>query len=156
MLCRPASPPCCRRFTAPTVRAAYQYPASHLVNVGGGGDAGWMGMRARLRRSFSCLALKTSAARVICAALKKHGLILADVGSPWYLTGEATPLWQTRLGANYDQCEGAGRMQVLAGAAAAALDCLLLLAASAFVCWCCCCCCLCYGICCRRIQWYEP
>ena len=88
------------------MRTAYQYPASHLVNVGGSSNAGWMGMRARLRRSFSCATLKTSAARVICQALKKYGMILADVGSPWFLTGEATPLWQTRLGANYDQCEG--------------------------------------------------
>jgi hypothetical protein len=91
------------RFTAPTVRSAYQYPASHLVNVGGSSDAGWMGMRARLKRTFSCLTLKTPSARVICAALKKHGLILADVGSSWYLTGEASPLWESRLGANYDQ-----------------------------------------------------
>lgn len=63
-----------------------------------------MGMRARLRRSFACLSLKTGPARVICQALKKYGMILADVGSPWFLTGEATPAWQTRLGANYTQC----------------------------------------------------
>lgn len=100
-----SAPTCMRRFTAPTVRTAYQYPAGHLVDVGGSGDAGWMGMRARVRAAFPCWALRTWAARVICRGLKQYGMILADVGSPWYLTGEATPAWEARLGPNHDQCE---------------------------------------------------
>ena len=100
----PPPPPKCR-FTAPTVRTAYAYPAGHLVDVGGSGDAGWMGMRARVRAGFPCWALQTWAARVICRGLKQYGMILADVGSPWYLTGEATPAWEARMGPNYDQCE---------------------------------------------------
>lgn len=46
-----------------------------------------MGMRARLRASFNCGRLGTAEARVICSALKKTGMILADGGSSWYLTG---------------------------------------------------------------------
>ena len=30
-------------------------------------------------------------------------MILADVGSSWYLTGEASPLWEARLGGRFDQ-----------------------------------------------------
>eukprot|EP00882_Tetradesmus_deserticola_P028971 GHRQ01032324.1.p1 GENE.GHRQ01032324.1~~GHRQ01032324.1.p1 ORF type:complete len:115 (-),score=30.51 GHRQ01032324.1:23-367(-) len=52
-----------------------------------------MGLRSRLRASFNCDGLATSAARVICRAMQKYGLILADGGSPWFLTGEATPKW---------------------------------------------------------------
>lgn len=90
------------RFTSDTLRTAYQYPATHLTD--GGNPAGpWMGMRARLRPAFSCGRLATAEARVICAALKKTGMILADGGSSWYLTGEASPEWQSRLGARYDQ-----------------------------------------------------
>lgn len=100
-----ASHPPGRRFTAPTVRTAYQYPAGHLVDVGGSGDAGWMGMRARVRAAFPCWALQTFAARIICRGLKQYGLILADVGSSWYLTGEAAPAWEQRFGPNFDQCE---------------------------------------------------
>lgn len=94
------------RFTARSqgVQAAYQYPATHLVTGSGGTNAGWMGMRARLQGSFDCTSrMKTQAARVICQALKKTGMILADVGTSWFLTGEASPLWQSRLGADYDQ-----------------------------------------------------
>lgn len=80
------------RFTAGSLRSAYQYPATHLTD--GSNPAGpWMGMRARLRPSFNCGLLQTAAARVICRALKKTGMILADGGSSWFLTGAcARPL----------------------------------------------------------------
>jgi hypothetical protein len=57
-----------------------------------------MGIRARLRSGFSCDALATPEAKVICAALKKYGVILADVGRPWFLTGEANSEWKSLLG----------------------------------------------------------
>jgi len=79
------------RFTAPTARIAYQYPATHLVDVDGPAGGPWMGMRARLRSTFNCKRLGTWEARLICEALKKTGLIMADIGSAWYLTGEASP-----------------------------------------------------------------
>ncbi len=48
------------------------------------------GMRVRLRSTFDCSTLASEPARVICAAMKKYGLIFADNGSPWYVSGEAT------------------------------------------------------------------
>jgi hypothetical protein len=32
--------------------------------------------------------------------MQKYGLILADAGRPWFLTGEASAGWETLLGAN--------------------------------------------------------
>ena len=90
------------RFTAYGIREAYAYPASHLVTVSNSNTAGspWLGMRARLQASFSCTTkMKTAAAQVICKAMQKTGLILADVGSNLYVTGEASPQWETILGA---------------------------------------------------------
>ena len=62
-----------------------------------------MGMRARVRSGYDCSKLGTPEARIICMALKRTGMILADVGVPWALTGEASPLWETRLGRRFDQ-----------------------------------------------------
>lgn len=44
----------------------------------------------RLRSTFNCSTLASEPARVMCAAMKKYGLIFADNGSPWYVSGEAT------------------------------------------------------------------
>lgn len=57
-----------------------------------------MGARARLRASFACASLSTNAARVICTAMQRYGLVLSDVGTGWFLTGEATPEWESWLG----------------------------------------------------------
>jgi hypothetical protein len=35
----------------------------------------------------------TTAARVVCVALKTYGVILADVGRSWFLTGQASNSW---------------------------------------------------------------
>ncbi len=40
----------------------------------------WMGARARLKSSFDCNTMVTEAARIICVAMKKYGLIVADNG----------------------------------------------------------------------------
>lgn len=92
------------RFTAPSEVAAYAPPASHLIDVDHTADSPWMGARARLRASFDCAkAMATPAARVICRAMKRTGLVLADRGSAWYLTGEASGEWEARLGPTFDQ-----------------------------------------------------
>ena len=51
-----------------------------------------MGLRLRLRASFS-LAGYHGEALVILRALKRYGLIVADNGSPWYITGAPDARW---------------------------------------------------------------
>jgi hypothetical protein len=51
-----------------------------------------MGLRIRLKSSVDISGFGTQA-RVILAALKKYGAILADNGSPFYITGTPDPGW---------------------------------------------------------------
>ena len=49
-----------------------------------------MGLRVRLKASFDTSGLSPHA-RVIAEALKRYGMILADNGSPWYISGMSDP-----------------------------------------------------------------
>ena len=45
-----------------------------------------MGLRVRLKASFDLSQLSPQA-RVVAVALQRYGMILADNGSPWYVSG---------------------------------------------------------------------
>jgi hypothetical protein len=83
------------RFTVPRVRRAYVPPASHCGQYA---DAALppYGTRARLKASFD-LAPYSGDALVILTALKRYGLMLADQGSAWYVTGTSDPRWGDAL-----------------------------------------------------------
>jgi hypothetical protein len=83
------------RYTIPRVRRAYIAPASHCGQYS---DAILppYGTRVRLKASFS-LAPYTGDALVVLTAFKKYGLILADQGSAWYVTGASDPAWEDAL-----------------------------------------------------------
>ena len=51
-----------------------------------------MGLRLRLKASFS-LAGFHGESLVILQALKTYGMIVADNGSSWYISGAADPRW---------------------------------------------------------------
>ena len=51
-----------------------------------------MGMRVRLKASFNLSGYPASA-QVILRPLKKYGMIVADNGSDWYLSGVADARW---------------------------------------------------------------
>jgi hypothetical protein len=74
------------RFTAPQTRRAYIYPARHYASSSTSLALPPMGVRVRLKSSFDTAGLSPTA-RVIAEALKRYGMILADNGSPWYITG---------------------------------------------------------------------
>ena len=80
------------RFTAPCTAAAYVYPAQHDAPTCGNGAYPPMGVRVRLKASVDISALPYQA-RVIAQALKSYGLILADNGSPWYISGAPNSRW---------------------------------------------------------------
>jgi hypothetical protein len=57
-----------------------------------------MGLRFRMKASFSCASYSTEV-QVICTALKKYGMFVADNGSDWYISGAPDPRWSDdRLG----------------------------------------------------------
>ena len=74
------------RFTAPQTRDAHIYPARHDAGSGSSASLPPMGLRVRLRASFDLSQLSPQA-RVVAVALQHYGMILADNGSPWYVSG---------------------------------------------------------------------
>ena len=55
-----------------------------------------MGMRVRLRADFD-IAKFPPAAQVILNALKKYGMILADNGSDWFVSGAPDKRWDDEV-----------------------------------------------------------
>jgi hypothetical protein len=80
------------RFTAPCTAAAYVYPARHQASTCRGANLPPMGLRVRLKASVKISGLPYQA-RIVAQALKSYGLILADNGSPWYISGAPDPRW---------------------------------------------------------------
>lgn len=80
------------RFTAPCTARRYLYPARHYAPSCGAGFYPPMGLRVRLKASVDISGLPYQA-RVVARALKTYGLILADNGSPWYISGAPDPRW---------------------------------------------------------------
>lgn len=80
------------RFTASRTRRAYVHPARHFASSDTSSARPPMGMRVRLKASVEIAGYPPSA-RVILEALKRYGMILADNGSDWYLSGAPDPRW---------------------------------------------------------------
>jgi hypothetical protein len=80
------------RFTVAKTRRAFIYPATHFASSSNNTALPPMGLRLRLKSSYS-LAHFHGQALVILKALKTYGMIVADNGSSWYITGAASPKW---------------------------------------------------------------
>jgi hypothetical protein len=80
------------RFTAPRTCAGYIYPARHQAGSGSCSILPPMGLRVRLKASVDLSGFGWQA-RVILVALQRYGMILADNGSSWYVTGAPDPHW---------------------------------------------------------------
>lgn len=80
------------RFTVSRSRRAYVYPARHFASSLTGRHLPPMGLRLRLRRSFP-VARYPYQARVVLRALRRYGMIVADNGSSWYVSGAPDPRW---------------------------------------------------------------
>ncbi len=80
------------RFTAPHTRRAYVWPARHYASSLTGVQYPPMGQRFRLKAGFDISTFSTEV-QVILNALKKYGMMLADNGSPWYISGVPDELW---------------------------------------------------------------
>jgi hypothetical protein len=80
------------RFTAPRTRRAYVYPARHYASSSDDPSLPPMGLRVRLKASVDISSFPRQA-RIVLQALKTYGMILADNGSPWYVSGAPSPHW---------------------------------------------------------------
>ena len=79
------------RFTASHTANRHIWPARHDAGSSGAGLPP-MGLRVRLKASFSLEGFGPQA-RVVLQALKTYGMILADNGSPWYVSGAPNSHW---------------------------------------------------------------
>jgi hypothetical protein len=80
------------RFTAPQTRRAYVYPARHYASSSNDPSLPPMGLRVRLKASVKVASFPRQA-RVVLRALQRYGMILADNGSPWYVSGAPNRHW---------------------------------------------------------------
>ncbi len=80
------------RFTVPQTQRAYVWPARHYASSLTGSQYPPMGLRVRMRADFDISGF-SSTNQIILRALKKYGMILADNGSAWYITGAPDDRW---------------------------------------------------------------
>ncbi|MGH2788851.1 MAG: hypothetical protein ACRDJV_13265 [Actinomycetota bacterium] len=97
------------RFTVSQTRRAYIYPARHYASDLTDPDLPAMGQRLRLKADFDISGYPRTV-RIILRALKEYGMIVADNGSDWYITGSPSRYWNndalrtlhTVTGANFE------------------------------------------------------
>ena len=80
------------RFTAPQTRNEHVWPARHHASNLSGSQYPPMGQYFRLKADYDISAFHPDV-QVILQALKTYGMILADNGSPWYLSGAPDESW---------------------------------------------------------------
>lgn len=81
------------RFTVEQTRRAYVYPARHFASNANDASLPPMGLRVRLKASVNIAKLPRQA-RIVAQAMKTYGLILADNGSDWFVSGAPSPQWR--------------------------------------------------------------
>jgi hypothetical protein len=92
------------RFTVQRTRRAYVFPARHYASDSNDASLPPMGLRLRLKASFDVSAYPRQA-RIVLVALKRYGMIVADNGSSWYITGAPDSRWSN------DQLHTLGRVK---------------------------------------------
>ncbi len=80
------------RFTVRYTRRSYVYPARHYASADTSPDLPPMGMRVRLKAGFDISGFPPSA-RVILQALKTYGMLVADNGGDWFISGAPDSRW---------------------------------------------------------------
>jgi hypothetical protein len=80
------------RFTCPVTRRAYVDPARHYASSRTDSNLPPMGMRVRLKAGFDITRFSPNV-QVILNAMKTYGMLLADNGSAWYVSGAPDSRW---------------------------------------------------------------
>jgi hypothetical protein len=93
------------RLTVPTTRKAYVLPATHQAGSSTNISAPPMGMRVRLKAGVD-ISGYLAQAQVVLAALKRYGMILADNGSAWYISGAPDDRWDNSQLATLSRIKG--------------------------------------------------
>ena len=95
------------RFTANNSAAAYIWPARHQAPYNTKAGSPPMGQRFRLKASFNVAQFQPwPQAYVLAVAMQKYGLILADNGSSWYVSGAPNSGWDNDVLHKLDVIQG--------------------------------------------------
>jgi hypothetical protein len=93
------------RFTTSPTQKSYLWPARHYASQSTNAAYPPMGIRVRMKPEVDLSGLSQQA-RVIAVALKRYGMILADNGSDWYISGAPHDDWDNDVLHELDVYEG--------------------------------------------------
>jgi hypothetical protein len=102
------------RVTVGHSQRAYIHPATHFSSSSSDPSLPPMGLRLRLKAGFDLTGFHGQAL-VILRALKRYGLIVADEGSPWFISGAPSRHWSKRDLAQLQQVPGSAFEAVSTG-----------------------------------------
>jgi hypothetical protein len=80
-------------FTVAHTRAAYVPPATHYASSDTNPNLPPMGMRVRLKASYQIPSNFSPEVKTILTALKTYGMMVADNGSNWFVSGAPDSRW---------------------------------------------------------------
>jgi hypothetical protein len=80
------------RFTVNATQRGFIHPATHFASSSTDPNRPPMGLRLRLQAGYDISGYHGQA-RVVLNALKRYGMIVADNGSNFFITGAADPRW---------------------------------------------------------------
>jgi hypothetical protein len=83
------------RVTVERTQAGYIHPATHLSSSSRDRSLPPMGLRLRLKASYSLAGFRGQAL-IVLQALKRYGLIVADEGGSWNISGTVDPGWNDK------------------------------------------------------------
>ena len=93
------------RFTAPQTRKDHVWPARHDASSLTGSQYPPMGQRFRLKAEFDISGYSPEI-QVILTAMKRYGLVLADNGSAWFISGAPDERWDNDMLHEWDDIPG--------------------------------------------------
>jgi hypothetical protein len=93
------------RFTVQQTQKGFIYPARHFASNSDDASLPPMGLRLRLKASVD-IAVFSATNQIILQALKKYGLIVADNGADWFLSGSPDSRWDDEDLAQLGQIKG--------------------------------------------------
>ena len=100
------------RFTVARTQRKFIWPARHFASSSTDPDLPPMGLRFRLKADFDVSGF-SEPVQIILLALKKHGMIVADNGSNWFLSGAPDDRWDDEVLAELKRVPGSAMEAVL-------------------------------------------
>jgi hypothetical protein len=99
------------RFTVEETQRAFVHPATHFASDDTDPNLPPMGLRFRMKADYDCSGFSREV-QVICAALKKYGMFVADNGGNWFVSGAPDERWNDDALADLKEITG-GALEVV-------------------------------------------